>query len=237
MIALHAHVESLLSNQNMSDTNGKCAGGRKVQKKATKICKSNGNNRPEDKPAWMTTPPNDDEKEFELVEGKEYHRCPVHEGWTRHKPSEAKAFFLASPARAQAKDLDKFLDSKLMMKLSSKSLDANIPSDDEWRTCPMDCEFIRPMTAPNWLRRTPLAAAYCLSRFQSVSSHGCATSPNFWGVNQQRPAGCQGVMGSTQPSKRVRWNRQYWKEYLTLHAQMDRIRSKMIHTAAPFCMI
>lgn len=112
---------------------------------------------------------------------------------------------MASSARAQAKDLDKFLDSKPMMKLSSKSLDANITSDDEWRTCPMDCEFIRPMTVPNWWRRT-LAAAYCLSRFWSVSSHGCATSPNFWGVNQQRPAGYQGNMGSTQPSKRVRCN-------------------------------
>lgn len=88
MIALHAHVESLLSSQKMSDTNGKsAAGGRKVQKKATKRCKSKGNNRPEqDKPACMKTPPNDDEKEFELVEGKEYHRCPVQESWTRHKP-------------------------------------------------------------------------------------------------------------------------------------------------------
>ena len=61
------------------------------------------------------------------VEGKEYHWCPDHESWTRHKPSECKGIgFTKTQAK---KDSDKVSDSKPKLKLS-KALSA-ISSDEE----------------------------------------------------------------------------------------------------------
>ena len=127
IIALQAQVKSLMSNQKKSDANSKSAGGtRKDQKKANKKVKSKGKLRSEDRPAWMKIPPKEGEKQSKTVEGKEYHWCQHHEGWTRHKPSECKGIGFT---KAQGKDLDKSSDSKPKMKLS-KAL-AAISTDDE----------------------------------------------------------------------------------------------------------
>ncbi|KAI2507481.1 hypothetical protein MHU86_6973 [Fragilaria crotonensis] len=105
----------------------KSAGGtRKDQKKANMKGKSKGKLRPEDRPAWMKTPPKDGEKQSKTVEGNEYHWCQHHEAWTRNKPSECKGIGFT---KTQGKDLDKSSDSKPKMKLS-KAL-AAITSDDE----------------------------------------------------------------------------------------------------------
>jgi hypothetical protein len=75
----------------------------------------------------MRTPPKDGEKHSKTVEGKEYHWCPDHESWTRHRPLECKDNGFT---KAQAKKaLYKALDSKAKMKLS-KALTA-ISSDEE----------------------------------------------------------------------------------------------------------
>ena len=125
IISLQAQVKSLIFNQKKSDVNGKSVAARKDQKKANK--KGKGKFKPEDKPAWMRTPPKDGEKHSKTVKGKEYHWCPHHESWTRHKPSECKGIgFTKTQAK---KDSDKVSDSKPKMKLS-KAL-AAISSDEE----------------------------------------------------------------------------------------------------------
>ena len=124
IIALQAQVKTLMSKK--SDANSK-SGGKKDQKKATKKGKGKGKLKPEDRPAWMKTPPKDGEKQSKTVDGKEYHWCPNHESWTRHKPSECKGIgFTKDQAK---KDADKSSDSKPKMKLS-KAL-AAISSDEE----------------------------------------------------------------------------------------------------------
>ena len=87
IIALQAQVKTLISKK--SDANSKSR-GKKDQKKATKKGKGKGKLKPEDRPAWMKTPPKDGEKQSKTVDGKEYHWCSNHESWTRHKPSECK---------------------------------------------------------------------------------------------------------------------------------------------------
>ena len=125
MVSEDNWVKSLISNQKKSDANGKSVAVRKDQKKTNK--KGKGKFKPEDKPAWMRTPPKDGEKHSKTVEGKEYHWCPDHESWTRHKPSECKDIgFTKTQAK---KDSDKVSDSKPKMKLS-KAL-AAISSDEE----------------------------------------------------------------------------------------------------------
>ena len=125
IIALQSQVKSLMSKK--SDASGKSAGGKKDQKKTNKKGKGKGKFKPEDRPAWMKTPPKDGEKQSKTVEGKEYHWCPDHESWTRHKPSECKGIgFTKGQVK---KDADKFSDSKPKMKLS-KAL-AAISSDEE----------------------------------------------------------------------------------------------------------
>ena len=54
IIALQAQVKTLMSKK--SDANSK-SGGKKDQKKATKKGKGKGKLKPEDRPAWMKTPP------------------------------------------------------------------------------------------------------------------------------------------------------------------------------------
>ena len=127
IIALQAQVKTLISNQKKSEANSKSAGGKKDQKKSNRKGKGKGKYKPEDKPAWMRNPPKDGEKQSKTVEGKDYHWCPDHEMWTRHKPSECKGIGFT---RGQTKkDSDKSMDSKPKMKLS-KAL-AAISSDDE----------------------------------------------------------------------------------------------------------
>ena len=124
IIALQAQVKTLMSKK--SDANSK-SGGKKDQKKATKKGKGKGKLKPEDRPAWMKTPPKDGEKQSKTVDGKEYHWCSNHESWTRHKPSECKGIgFTKGQAK---KDADKSSDSQPKMKLS-KAL-AAISSDEE----------------------------------------------------------------------------------------------------------
>jgi hypothetical protein len=125
IIALQAQVKSLISNQKKSDVNGKSVAARKDQKTANK--KGKGKFKPDDKSAWRRTPPKEGEKHSKTVEGKEYHWCPDHESWTRHKPSECKGFVFT---KTQAKkDSDKASDSKPKMKLA-KAL-AAISSNEE----------------------------------------------------------------------------------------------------------
>ena len=125
IIALQSQVKSLMSKK--SDASGKSAGRKKDQKNTNKKGKGKGKFKPEDRPAWMKTPPKDGEKQSKTVEGKEYHLCPDHESWTRHKPSECKGIgFTKGQVK---KDADKFSDSKPKMKLSTAL--AAISSDEE----------------------------------------------------------------------------------------------------------
>jgi hypothetical protein len=76
----------------------------------------------------MTTSPKVGEKQHKTVEGKDYHWCPNHNRWTRHRPSECKGF--GFKAAAPKKDRgNKFADVKHNMKLSNAL--AAISQDDE----------------------------------------------------------------------------------------------------------
>ena len=131
IIALQAQVNSLVSHQKKTTyPAGKSSGdGRKDSNKQgfNKKGKGKGKPRAGDYPAWMTTPPKSGEKQFKKVEGKDYHWCPNHNRWTRHRPSECKGIgFKAAPKEVQG---NKFADAKHNMKLS-KAL-AAISEDDE----------------------------------------------------------------------------------------------------------
>jgi len=127
IIALQAQVKSLISSQKKQDTSGRSA-GRKDQKKSIKKSKGKARYQMEDKPAWMKKPPIEGEKQSKTVEGKEYHWCPHHGSWTRHKPSECRG--IGFNKTQVKKDADnKQTDSQPKMKLS-KAL-AAISTDDE----------------------------------------------------------------------------------------------------------
>ena len=57
------------------------------------------------KPDWMSKePPEDKKSEVKVVEGKDYHWCPKHKSWTRHKPSDCRGAGIGigtGPARAK----------------------------------------------------------------------------------------------------------------------------------------
>ena len=76
----------------------------------------------------MTTSPKVNEKQNKTVEGKDYHWCPNHNRWTRHRPSECKGigFKVAAPKKDQG---HRFAQAKHNIKLSNAL--AAISQDDE----------------------------------------------------------------------------------------------------------
>jgi hypothetical protein len=75
----------------------------------------------------MVVPPKTGEKQYQKVEGKDYHWCPNHNRWTRHRPSECKGIgFKAAPKKDQG---NKFADAKHNLKITNAL--AAISEDDE----------------------------------------------------------------------------------------------------------
>ena len=131
IIALQAQVNNLMVHQKKPTyPAGKSNGdGKKDYKQGfNKKGKGKGKPRAGDLPAWMTTSPKVGEKQHKTVEGKDYHWCPNHNRWTRHRPSECKGFGFkaAAPKKDQG---NKFADAKHNMKLSNAL--AAISQDDE----------------------------------------------------------------------------------------------------------
>ena len=87
ILALEAELKKMKSakrpqqsNETKKGANSDKQGGQKGQPK-------------KGKPPWMTNPPTAQEKakgNTKVVDKKEYHWCPKHAAWTRHKPSECK---------------------------------------------------------------------------------------------------------------------------------------------------
>lgn len=93
IIALQAQVKSLMSYQkkpNPANGNKSNGGGKKDNKQGNKTDKGKSKYKAADLPAWVYVQPKEGEKQTKSVEGKEYHWCPNHARWTRHKPSDCK---------------------------------------------------------------------------------------------------------------------------------------------------
>ena len=87
IIALQAQVNNLMVQKKPSYTAGKpYGGGKKDYKQGFKNNKGKGKPRAGDYPAWMVVPPKAGEKQYQKVQGKDYHWCPNHNRWTRHRP-------------------------------------------------------------------------------------------------------------------------------------------------------
>jgi hypothetical protein len=129
IIALQAQVNNLMVQKKPSYTAGKpYGGGKKDYKQGFKNNKGKGKPRAGDYPAWMVVPPKAGEKQYQKVQGKDYHWCPNHNRWTRHRPSECKGIgFKASPPKKDQGN--KFADAKHNMKLTNAL--AAISEDDE----------------------------------------------------------------------------------------------------------
>lgn len=128
IIALQAQVNNLMVQKKPSYPAGKPSGfGKKDYKQGFKNNKGKGKPRAGDYPAWMVVPPKSGEKQYQKVEGKDYHWCPNHNRWTRHRPSECKGIgFKAAPKKDQG---NKFADAKHNLKITNAL--AAISEDDE----------------------------------------------------------------------------------------------------------
>ncbi len=128
IIALQAQVNTLMVQKKPSYPAGKPSGfGKKDYKQGFKNNKGKGKPRAGDYPAWMVVPPKTGEKQYQKVEGKDYHWCPNHNRWTRHRPSECKGIgFKAAPKKDQG---NKFADAKHNLKITNAL--AAISEDDE----------------------------------------------------------------------------------------------------------
>lgn len=128
IIALQAQVNNLMVQKKPSYPAGKPSGfGKKDYKQGFKNNKGKGKPRAGDYPAWMVVPPKAGEKQYQKVEGKDYHWCPNHNRWTRHRPSECKGIgFKAAPKKDQG---NKFADAKHNLKITNAL--AAISEDDE----------------------------------------------------------------------------------------------------------
>jgi len=93
ILALKAELESMKRNRGKKDN--------KVNKDKKANNKAKKNGKKEGKPAWMSKPPLANEPKDKKVDGKEYHWCPRHLAWTRHKPSECR-LVVANHANEQA---------------------------------------------------------------------------------------------------------------------------------------
>ncbi|KAI2498352.1 hypothetical protein MHU86_9103 [Fragilaria crotonensis] len=130
IIALQSQVKTLMSNQKKPNpASGKSSGGgKKDNKQGNKKDKGKGKFRVEDLPAWVHVHPKEGEKQSKTVEGKDYHWCPNHNRWTRHKPSDCKGIgFKGGPKKDQG---NKGQDSKQPSMKLAKAL-AAISDDDE----------------------------------------------------------------------------------------------------------
>lgn len=78
IMALEAEVKKIKSSK----------GGNKDKKDSSKKDKSN--KKTFEKPKWMAKEPEQGKPKEKKVDGKQYHWCPNHKQWTRHKPSECR---------------------------------------------------------------------------------------------------------------------------------------------------
>jgi hypothetical protein len=119
-----------MSQKKPNPTGRPNGGGKKDFKQGNnKKGKGKGKPRMENQPTWMSVPPKNGEKQHKTVEGKDYHWCPNHNRWTRHKPSECKGIGFKAPIRMEQGN--KFANSnKPNMKLS-KALAAISDEDDD----------------------------------------------------------------------------------------------------------
>ena len=130
IIALQAQVNTLMSQKKPNPTGRPYGDGKKNIKHGNyKKGKGKGKPRVDNHPTWMSLPPKNGEKQHKTVEGKDYHWCPNHNRWTRHRPSECKGIGFKAPIRMDQGN--KFANSnKPNMKLS-KALAAISDEDDE----------------------------------------------------------------------------------------------------------
>lgn len=87
IIALQAQVKKLMTagNKNQTSNSKKGADGKK---------KGQGNKgktrKADEQQAWKREAPKEGDPTTKTVSGKEWHWCPGHKAWTKHKPSECK---------------------------------------------------------------------------------------------------------------------------------------------------
>jgi prefoldin subunit 5 len=81
IIALQAQVQSLISKQK-GGSSGKSAAADKK--------KSKGKSKNDYRAPWTKEAPNEGEHHTKEVDGKEWHWCPTHAAWVRHKAEECK---------------------------------------------------------------------------------------------------------------------------------------------------
>jgi hypothetical protein len=103
IIALEAEVTKLKAKAS----NGKHGqkGHIKKAQQASGNGKSNGTSTGKKAPPeWMTKKPKEGEPHTKMMGEKEYHWCPNHAAWTRHKPSECKGKGYKFEASGNSKD-------------------------------------------------------------------------------------------------------------------------------------
>ncbi|KAI2509497.1 hypothetical protein MHU86_4874 [Fragilaria crotonensis] len=145
IIALQSQVKTLMSNQKKPNpASGKSSGGgKKDNKQGNKKDKGKGKFRVEDLPAWVHVHPKEGEKQSKTVEGKDYHWCPNHNRWTRHKPSDCKGIgFKGGPKKDQG---NKGQDSKQPSMKLAKALQPSPmmmnDGDAQWTACSLGFGF------------------------------------------------------------------------------------------------
>ena len=84
IIALQAQVQSLITKQKTKKASSKSTGSNEKKKAAAN--KAKGDYRA----PWMKEAPKEGEPTTKEVEGKEWHWCPTHEAWVRHKAEECR---------------------------------------------------------------------------------------------------------------------------------------------------
>ena len=131
IIALQAQVNTLMSQKKPNPRGRPIGGGKKDFKQGNfKRGKGKGKPRMDNQPTWMSVPPKNGEKHHKTMEGKDYHWCPHHNRWTRHRPSECKGIGFKAPIRTDQGN--KFANSnKPNMKLSKALAAISDEYDDE----------------------------------------------------------------------------------------------------------
>lgn len=87
--ALEAKLSKLSGKKNPPGNNRSGKQGKSTKKQDGK--QNQGRQSNKDKPAWMTKPPpNKDKNKSKKVDNKEYWWCPNHKSWVRHKASECR---------------------------------------------------------------------------------------------------------------------------------------------------
>ena len=110
----------------LSKGKAKAKGGPKKDQKESK---AKYKYDPNNKPAWMTTPPGEGEPTSKMMHGKEYHWCPKHEAWGRHVPEKCEGKGYRPPRKDETPEPPSQAKTSRTAKLA-KAFKAIIDDDD-----------------------------------------------------------------------------------------------------------